>query len=111
MNKRYWFRGLVAGIIFYVFFLVFTYLLLIMLSHGQAMNALANGISVIAIYISPIIPLSLLIGWIYGKMPIIAILLSIIIIVFMAGLEVVIIKNTIYAKPYTPQPSIVPGSY
>ena len=108
-NKKYWLRGLVAGVIFYILFLLITYILLFILGHGQATTALANGLSVIAGYISPILPLGLLIGWIYGKIPKLAILLSVLVLIFMIGLELLIVKNTFYPQPYTPQPSVYNG--
>lgn len=114
MNKKYWLRGLVTGIISYaLFLLVFV---------GYAKEAAVYVLPTVALYISPTIPLGLFVGWMYGKMPKVAIFLSFIMIILLIGLEMLIFKNTFYPKPYatpypiqngqpyTPQPSIIPGS-
>lgn len=106
-TKRYWLRGLVTGIILYILFLALIYAIWFVFTGGLALGALANGISVIAIYISPIIPLSLFLGWVYGKAPIIAILISVLTIIILLGLGFLIVNNTIFPKPKIPQPSVV----
>ena len=114
MNKKYWLRGLIAGVVAWVLFLlVFV---------GYAKEAAAYVLPTVAFYVSLTIPIGLFLGWMYGEMPKMAIFLSIIVLMLLIGLEILIFRNTFYPKsyspqpgiqngqPYSPQPSIIPGS-
>ncbi len=94
-NKKYWLRGLVAGI--------FAYMLFLIVFVGYAKEAAAYVLPNVALYISPTIPIGLFLGWMYGKIPKTVIFLSVVVVVLLIGLEIWIFRNTFYPKPYNPQ--------
>jgi len=104
MNKKYWLRGLVGGIITGVLFLV----VFIVYAKEAALYALP----VVLPYISLTIPIGLFLGWMYGKMPKTAVFLSVVAAVFLIGLEVFIYRNT-FGNTFhvAPQPSIQNGQF
>ena len=98
MNKKYWLRGLIAGVVAWVLFLlVFV---------GYAKEAAAYVLPTVAFYVSLTIPIGLFLGWMYGEMPKMAIFLSIIVLMLLIGLEILIFRNTFYPQPYSSQPYI-----
>jgi hypothetical protein len=61
MNKKYWLRGLLTGLVIYVLAVLIAYVT----DNGPEFRGLATLI--IAVYSLPVIPIGLLVGWIYGK--------------------------------------------
>lgn len=59
-QKRYWLRGLTAGVVIYAVGLLTVYL-----TEGAEFYGLATMI--VAVYFSPVIVIGLIIGAIYGK--------------------------------------------
>lgn len=94
-NRKYWLRGLIAGATVYVLFLI--------VFVGYAKEAAAYMLPTVALYVSPTIPIGLFLGWMYGKMPKTAILLSIAMVILLIALEMFIFKNTFTPRPYDPQ--------
>ena len=95
MNKKYWLKGLITGIIIYALCVLGAYFFIVYSApKGNYFGeALALIVGFVIYYLSPAIPLGLLIGWMYGKVPKIAVFLSIIVFVSMVCIEVLIIKN------------------
>ncbi len=60
MNKKYWFRGLIIGIIIYGVVVLVAYQF-----DGPEFKGLGTGI--VAVVSSPIILISWIIGWLYGR--------------------------------------------
>ncbi len=63
MKKRYWLRGLITGVVIYVFALIVVYILALGDEWGPGFAVMIAGI-----YFSPIIVLGLLVGWAWGNM-------------------------------------------
>ena len=108
MNKKYWLKGLITGIIIYALCVLGAYFFIVYSApKGNYFGeALALIVGFVIYYLSPAIPLGLLIGWMYGKVPKIAVFLSIIVFVSMVCIEVLIIKNAFFPPPFNPQASV-----
>jgi hypothetical protein len=68
MKKRYWLRGLVIGIVVYVLVVVYYFVINLPGELEQPWPFFATKIALL--FLSPAIPLGLLIGWLYGKIKI-----------------------------------------
>jgi len=109
MNKKYWLIGLIAGILFYVLFVLIAYLFIAYIGRGGDVG-MGGALIMAAVvnYLWPVIPLGLFIGWMYAKMPKIAIFLSIIFFVLLSGLEVLILKNSVTVRKDPEAPCVAP---
>jgi hypothetical protein len=67
-QKRYWLRGLLAGIALFIFFVVCS-IVIEHLNDGGTFGEQVGVVELLVIpFLSPLIPLGLIIGWIYGRL-------------------------------------------
>jgi len=62
MQKRYWLRGFLSSLIAYAVAIILVYVTSIYDEWGPAFPAMTAGV-----FLSPVIVIGLLAGWLYGK--------------------------------------------
>ncbi len=66
-QKRYWLRGLITALVGYVLSFLILYVCLTALAGKDGSYAFGLALPFLVVYFSPVIPLGLLLGCVYGR--------------------------------------------